>query len=43
MMHLAPGTQVWLSCRPTDLRKGFDGLAAQVSRLNRRKRPPEHG
>jgi hypothetical protein len=30
MRHLAAGTQVWLACRPTDLRKGFDGLAAQV-------------
>ena len=35
MMHLAPGTQVWLSCRPTDLRKGFDGLAAQVKEVLR--------
>jgi transposase len=30
-MHpLAPGTQVWLACLPTDLRKGFNGLAARV-------------
>jgi transposase len=27
----SPGTRVYLACRPTDLRKGFDGLAAQVS------------
>ena len=33
MMRLAPGTQVWLSCRPTDLRKGFNGLAAQVKNV----------
>ena len=33
MMQLAPGTQVWLSCRPTDMRKGFDGLAAQVKNV----------
>ena len=32
MMQLAPGTQVWLACRPTDMRKGFDGLAAQVQK-----------
>ena len=32
MMQLAPGTQVWLACRPTDMRKGFDGLAAQVKK-----------
>ena len=30
MMQLASGTQVWLACRPTDMRKGFDGLASQV-------------
>ena len=35
MMQLAPGTQVWLSCRPTDMRKGFDGLAAQVKEVLR--------
>ena len=33
MMHLAPGTQVWLACLPTDLRKGFNGLAARVSEV----------
>ena len=33
MMQLAPGTQVWLVCRPTDMRKGFDGLAAQVKNV----------
>jgi transposase len=33
MMQLAPGTQVWLACRPTDMRKGFDGLAAQVTEV----------
>jgi transposase len=33
MMQLATGTQVWLSCRPTDMRKGFDGLAAQVKNV----------
>jgi transposase len=35
MMHLAPGTQVWLACRPTDLRKGFNSLAAQVAEVLR--------
>jgi len=33
MMRLAPGTQVWLSCRPTDLRKGFNSLAGQVKNV----------
>jgi transposase len=35
MRHLAAGTQVWLACRPTDMRKGFDGLAAQVKEVLR--------
>jgi transposase len=33
MMQLASGTQVWLACRPTDMRKGFDGLAGQVKEV----------
>jgi transposase len=35
MMQLAPGTQVWLACRPMDMRKGFDGLAGQVTEVLR--------
>jgi transposase len=31
MMAIAPGTRVYLSCRPVDMRKGFKGLSAQVS------------
>lgn len=30
MMGLAPGTRVWLAAGVTDMRKGFDSLAAQV-------------
>ena len=30
MISLAPGTKVFLACRPVDLRNGFDGLAAKV-------------
>lgn len=30
MIGLAPGTKVWLACGVTDMRKGFDGLAALV-------------
>ena len=30
MIGLAPGTKVFLACRPVDLRNGFDGLAAKV-------------
>jgi transposase len=33
MMQLATGTQVWISCRPTDMRKGFNGLAAEVKNV----------
>lgn len=35
MMHLPANTRVYLACRPTDMRKGFDGLAAQVSNILR--------
>lgn len=31
MMSFAPGTRVYLACQPVDMRKGFNGLAAQVS------------
>ena len=30
MISLAPGTKVFLACRPADLRNGFDGLAAKA-------------
>lgn len=30
MIGLRPGTQVWVAAGVTDLRKGFDGLAALV-------------
>lgn len=33
MMRLAPGTRVYLSCQPVDMRKGFNGLTALVSTL----------
>jgi transposase len=33
MMQMPPGTRVYLACRPTDMRKGFDGLAAQVTKV----------
>ena len=35
MMQLSAGTQVWLACRPIDMRKGFNGLAAQVKNVLR--------
>jgi transposase len=31
MIHLKPGTRVYLSCRPIDLRKGFNGLTALIA------------
>lgn len=33
MISLAPGTKVFLACRPIDLRNGFDGLAAKVQQM----------
>jgi transposase len=30
MIGLAPGARIWLVAGVTDMRKGFDGLAAQV-------------
>lgn len=31
MISLASGTKVYLACQPVDMRKGFDGLTAQVA------------
>ena len=33
MISLAPGTKVFLACRPVDLRNGFDGLAAKAKQM----------
>jgi transposase len=33
MISLAPGTKVFLACRPVDLRNGFAGLAAQARQV----------
>ena len=33
MISLAPGTKVFLACRPVDLRSGFDGLAAKAQQI----------
>ena len=33
MISLAPGTKVFLACRPVDLRNGFDGLAAKTQQV----------
>ena len=33
MISLAPGTKVFLTCRPVDLRNGFDGLAAKAQQM----------
>ena len=35
MMKLAVGTRIHLACRPTDMRKGFNGLVADVSNVLR--------
>ncbi|MGI9419466.1 MAG: IS66 family insertion sequence element accessory protein TnpB [Geminicoccaceae bacterium] len=31
MIQVAPGTRVYLACRPRDMRRGFNGLAADVA------------
>ncbi len=33
MIAVAPGTRVYLACRPVSMRFGFDGLAAQVAHV----------
>lgn len=33
MIQVAPGTKVYLACRPVSMRYGFDGLAAQVKQI----------
>ncbi len=35
MNGFAPGTKVFLSCAPISMRKGFDGLAAEVANVIR--------
>jgi len=30
MLRVAPGVKVYLACQPVDMRRGFDGLSAQV-------------
>lgn len=41
MITLPPGTRVYLACGLTDMRRGFDGLAAQVQLVL--KRDPHDG
>jgi transposase len=33
VIQVAPGTKVYLACRPVSMRYGFDGLAAQVAHV----------
>ena len=35
MIQVAPGTKVYLACRPVSMRYEFDGLAAQVAQVLR--------
>ena len=35
MIQTAPGARVYLACRPVDMRRGFDGLAADVAKVLR--------
>jgi transposase len=31
MIQVAPGTKVYLACRPVSMRYGFDGLSAKIA------------
>jgi hypothetical protein len=33
MLQFAPGVKVYLALKPVDMRRGFDGLAADVARI----------
>ncbi|MDX7950885.1 IS66 family insertion sequence element accessory protein TnpB [Lichenihabitans sp. Uapishka_5] len=35
MLTIAPGLKVYLACKPVDMRRGFDGLAADVTQVLR--------
>jgi transposase len=35
MLQSAPGVKVYLACKPEDMRRGFDGLAADVAQTLR--------
>lgn len=36
MMQFLPGTKVYLCCKPVSMRKGFDGLSAEVASVLKR-------
>ncbi len=33
MLQSAPGVKVYQACKPADMRRGFDGLAADVAQV----------
>lgn len=35
MLAVAPGVKVYLACKPVDMRRGFDGLAADAAQVLR--------
>lgn len=41
MIDLKPGTRIFVACRPVDMRKGFNGLAALIA--NELRRDPYSG
>ena len=41
MIPMVPGTKVYLACQPVDMRRGFDGLSAEV--VNRMNADPYSG
>jgi transposase len=33
MLQFAPGAKIYLALKPVDMRRGFDGLAADVAQV----------
>jgi transposase len=33
MIHIAPSVHIYLACRPVDMRRGFNGLSADVAQV----------
>ena len=36
MIPVPTGTKIWVACGPTDMRRGFDGLAMMVQNVLQR-------
>ena len=43
MIELRTGTKIWIAAGVTDMRRGFDGLSAQVQTVLDQQPFPSHG